>query len=112
MYFSRGNHSSAVATASVTASAGSLIPARCAASRSRKPSTACTAAATSSASVLEKYRYTVWRVTPTVRATSEMLKSAPRSSIALPAASRMRATASSSEAGLAPDQPWVRTNEP
>lgn len=56
MYFSLGSHSSAVATASVTASGGSVTPTRCAASRSRKPSTACTAAATSSASVLEKYR--------------------------------------------------------
>ncbi len=54
MYFSRGSHSSAVATASATASAGSLMPARCAASRSRNPSTACTAAAISSDSVLEK----------------------------------------------------------
>ncbi len=56
MYFSRGSHSSAVATASVTASAGSVMPATCAVSRFRNPSTACTAAATSSASVLAKYR--------------------------------------------------------
>ena len=67
------------------------------------------AAATSSASVLGKYRYTVWRVTPSVRATSAMEKSAPRASIALPAASRMRVMASSSVAGADPDQPWVRT---
>lgn len=48
---------------------------------------------------------------PTVRATSEMLKSAPLFSIAFPAAARIRATASSSLAGAEPDQPWVRTKE-
>ena len=54
MYFSRGSHSSAVATASVTASGGLVRPATCSVNRSRKPSTACTAAATNSASVLAK----------------------------------------------------------
>ncbi|MGY4648300.1 hypothetical protein [Mycobacterium sp. URHB0021] len=38
-----------------------------------------------------------------------MEKSAPRASIALPAASRIRVIASSSVAGVDPDQPWVRT---
>src|ERR1700758_1640047 len=37
-----------------------------------------------------------------------MLMSAPRASIALLAAARIRATASSSLAGAVPDQPWVR----
>jgi len=76
-----------------------------------KPLAACTAAATSSASVLGKYRYTVCRVTPRVRATSAMEKSAPCASMAWPAASRIRAIASSSVAGADPDQPWVRTSE-
>jgi hypothetical protein len=40
-----------------------------------------------------------------------MEKSAPRASIALLAASRIRAMASSSLAGAEPDQPWVRTPE-
>jgi hypothetical protein len=40
-----------------------------------------------------------------------MEKSAPRASIALLAAARIRAIASSSLAGAAPDQPWVRTPE-
>jgi hypothetical protein len=47
-------------------------------------------------------------VTPSVRATSLIEKSAPRASIALLAASRMRLMASSSVAGADPDQPWVR----
>ena len=111
MCLSFGSHSNAVAMASATASAGSVMPCRWSASRSRKSPAACTAAATRSASELGKYRYTVCRVTPSVRATSAMLKSAPRSSIALPAAARIRATASSSLAGAAPDQPWVRTRE-
>jgi hypothetical protein len=51
---SSGNHSRAVATASAMASAGSVIPRRCAANRSRNPLAACTAAAINSASVLGK----------------------------------------------------------
>ena len=111
MCLSFGSHSSAVAIGLGDRVGGFGDARRCAANRSRKPLAACTAAATSRASVLGKYRYTVWRVTPSVRATSAMEKSAPRASIALPAASSIRAMASSSLAGAEPDQPWVRTVE-
>jgi hypothetical protein len=67
------------------------------------------ALAMSSASALEKYRYTVCRVTPSRRATSAMRIAGPRSATTSSAASRILAIASSSKAGLTPLHPWLRT---
>ena len=45
--------------------------------RSRNDAAESMAVAMSRSSVVRKYRYTVWRVTPSSRATSEMPASAP-----------------------------------
>src|SRR5690349_5548299 len=72
------------------------------------PLTARIELAMSSASALGKYRYTVWRVTPSLRATSARRNEAPCSATCSSTAVRIRDIASSSVAGVEPAHPRLR----